>query len=117
VHSSKLDRALDGMDRWGQKSGISALSRNNGSRALQTFARNRPFIGSLTQGAVWGLLMFLFSSLVTLGNNEQGLLTICGCAALFFAAWMFAYNYRHFKSDRDRTSPPSAETNRLTGLP
>jgi hypothetical protein len=66
---------------------------------------------------VGGVLMFLIVSLVTLGRHELRLLTICGSAALLFATSMFVYNYRHSKSDRDRTALSSAETNRLTGLP
>jgi hypothetical protein len=117
VGSSKLDRTLDCIDRWGQRSGISALSRTKGSRAIQTFARNHPFIGSISEGVAFGLLMLVFSSLRTLGTHEQGLLVIWGFGALFLSAWMFVYNYRHFKRDQDRSAPPSAESNRLTGLP
>jgi hypothetical protein len=114
---SKLDGAMDAADKWGQKSGLGTLGQNRWSRAIWTLARNRPFLGSLTQGAAWGATMFVFLSLVTLGRHELRLLAICAGGALLFAAWMFIYNYRHSKSDRDLTAPPSAETNRLTRRP
>jgi hypothetical protein len=90
--SSRLDEALDGIDRWGSRSGLSAIGKIKWSQAIKRFGRNHPYLGSLTQGIAWGFLMFIILSIRSLGLDESRLAAICAAGALFAAA-AFVYNH------------------------
>lgn len=76
-----------------------------GSNALIRFGIRRPFLGSLTQAAVFTFLFCGILFLRNIGHARFDLMLAAVISFTSFFAWMFVYNfYKHRRQAQNRNS-------------